>query len=85
MRRKPGATTEEVIESLTKTQRVALDRVSKAQENTRAAEAKQKADLQKAIIKAIDAAIPVPVIAETLGVTRGRVYQMRDEALSPVQ
>lgn len=32
------------------------------------------------VAKALDAGVPAVVLAEHLGVTRARVYQMRDEA-----
>lgn len=83
MRRKPGATIEETIAALTPEQRKALRVVTRARD----AEAKKQESLaeqmeamKKYVADAIEAQVPVQVIADMLGVTRGRVYQMRDEA-----
>lgn len=55
-----------------------LAAVKTAQAEAEEATARARATRQRAVVAALDSGITAVQIAESLGVTRARVYQMRD-------
>lgn len=83
MRVRPGTPVEQIVASLSKDQAKALTAVKASrnreeQATTKAAEWGE--DVKRQVLAAIEANVPVQVLADSLGVTRARIYQMRDEA-----
>lgn len=69
------------VDHLTRSQRRALNAVLSAR--TAQADRVHAAVLatKMKVVKALEAGVPAVLLAEHLGVSRARVYQMRDEAL----
>lgn len=80
MRVQPGASLDEVYAGLTKTQQKRVEAV----ETARAKEAEAVRAVQnrarEAVRKALAAGVPARLLADRLGISPARVYQMRDEA-----
>lgn len=80
MRVTPGSTLDEVYSSLSKRQQNRVEAV----ETARSKEAEQIKSVQnksrEAVRRALEVGVPARILADRLGVSPARVYQMRDEA-----
>lgn len=82
----PGTTVTEAITGLTTEQKKALKALSSArsaEQKATAALDEHAATLKTQVASALGLGVPARVIADTLGITRTRVYQMKDEAVTP--
>ena len=79
----PGTPVDQIVASLSKPQAKALSAVKASRNREEAAVSKASEwgeDVKRQVLTAIEANVPVQVLADSLGVTRARIYQMRDEA-----
>lgn len=80
MRVPRGSTLASVYESLNKTQRKRLDSVEKARMSEPEAIRAVYHRTYESVRKAVNAGVPVRILADRLNVSAARVYQMRDQA-----
>lgn len=80
MRVKRGASIEETLAELTKDQLTLLERARQAKDSEPDRLAHQRQVLKMRVHDALEAGVPHTVVADTLGVTRPRVYQLNTEA-----
>lgn len=80
MRIKAGWTLEDTFNALSDEQRDAVAEVEQARDSEAAAIRAALNVAREAVRRALAAGVPAHVLADRLGVSRARVYQMRDEA-----
>lgn len=80
MRIKPGWTYEEALEALSDEQRETVTAVEQARDSEAARVLAALNVTRESVRAALASGVPAYVLATTLGVSRARVYQMRDEA-----
>lgn len=82
MRVKPGTSLQEAFAALSARQQARVAAIETAREKEDEAIRAVLNRSREGVRKALDAGVPARIIAERIGVSSARVYQMRDEALA---
>lgn len=85
MRMSRGVSVADAYEQLTARQRRALNAVRKARDEEDAAVQEVLSRSYRATLDALNAGVPARVIADDLGISAARVYQLRDLARKELQ
>lgn len=82
MRVKPGSTIDEVFQSLSRSQHRHVEAVLAAREQEPEALRAVQNRAYSAVLRAMESGVPARLLADRLGVSPARIYQMREEAIA---